>query len=193
MEEFSRLDVKPEWTNPIELRGVRVGISDIDYEVMMWLKELLHHVADGIIAPSLQTPFHDQMFPEVSRSGMYEELILFEPKKVVRFLEDRPITDKLIYYLPTGPFQQVLVNHENLVLDSKPIKYSRNTSQRGGDKDMFIPSIKDELGEIMEMDNTVAKNIAKIRKGWKKDIERIQQSQQFLQYAFLPLKFDLRP
>jgi hypothetical protein len=188
MNEFNKLEVKPDWTNPIELRGVRVGITDIDYEVMMWLKELLLHVADGIIAPALPTPFHDQMFQDVSRSVMYEELILFEPRKAVRFLCDRPVTNKLIYYLPTGAFQQVLEHHEQLVLDAKPIRYSRNTHQRGGDDTSLI---KDEMGEKLEMDDKLKKEMAKTKRRWKRDIVRIQKSQQFLQHVFLPLKCDV--
>ena len=177
MEAFVSLDTKPNWTNPIELRGVRIGITD--YQVIMWLKHLFIHVADGIIAPALPTPFHDQ-------SVMYEELILFEPNKVLRFVQDRPITDKLIYYLPTGEFQQFLQPHDKIVFDAKPIRYSRNASQRGGKP--YVSLVKDEMGERMAVDAKFRREVDGIQKYWMKDIKRIQRSQQFLQHVFLPIK-----
>ena len=186
MEAFVGLDTKPNWTNPIELRGVRIGITDIDYQVMMWLKHLFSHVADGIIAPALPTPFHDQMFQEVDKSVMYEELILFEPNGVLQFVQDRPITDKLIYYVPTGEFQQFLQAHDKIVFDAKPIRYSRTAAQRGGKP--YVPLVKDEMGEKMAVDAKFRREVDGIQKHWTKDIKRIQRSQQFLQHVFLPIK-----
>lgn len=172
MEAFVSLDTKPNWANPIELRGVRISITDIDYQVMMWLKDLFGNVVDGIIAPALPTPFHEQ-------SVMYEELILFEPNKVLRFVQDRPITDKLIYYLPTSEFQQFLQPHDKIVFDAKPIMYSRKP---------YVPLIKDEMGERMAVDAKYRREVDGIQKHWMKDIKRIQRSQQFLQHVFLPIK-----
>lgn len=177
METFVGLDAKPNWTNPIELKGVRVGITD--YLVMMWLKDLFGNVVDGIIAPVLPTPFHDQ-------SMMYEELIIFQPNEVLRFVQDRPITDKLIYYVPTGEFQQFLEAHDKIVFDAKPIRYSRTATQRGGKPS--VPLVKDEMGEKMAVNAKFRREVDDKQKHWTKDIKRIQRSQQFLQHVFLPIK-----
>lgn len=84
MREFQALPNKPSWVNPIEMRGVRCGITDIDYMIIGFLKRLFGQVVDGIIAPALPSPYHDQYKgADIRTSHMYQELILFHPDHVL--------------------------------------------------------------------------------------------------------------
>jgi hypothetical protein len=81
MRDFAPLPNKPSWVNPIEMRGVRCGITDVDYMIMGFLKKLFNRVVDGIIAPALPSPYHDQCKgDDIRTSHIYQELILFHPE-----------------------------------------------------------------------------------------------------------------
>jgi hypothetical protein len=84
MEEFRDLPMKPSWVNPIEPKGVRCGITDIDYYVMGFLKQLFGGLVDGIIAPALYSPFHNTKDPDIRKSMMYQEIIFFNPSAVLK-------------------------------------------------------------------------------------------------------------
>ncbi len=95
MRDFAALPNKPSWVNPIEMRGVRCGITNVDYFVTGFLKELFSDIIDGIIAPALPSPYHDQIDVDVAKSMMYQELILFNPEKSLK--EYRSSSERLTY------------------------------------------------------------------------------------------------
>ena len=184
MERFSNLQSKPSWVNPIELKGVRIGIGDIDFEVVMFLKDLFSPIIDGIIAPRLQSPFHDQMYDDIECSMMYEELIIFKPSSVLTFVQDRAITPTLKYYLPTGDFQQVVNSYMNLTTSIKPVRVPR---QRGGNALQGKPLIKDKLGELMDTNVEFRRKMNKLRNSWLPIIRNIHNSQSFFQKKQIPM------
>lgn len=59
----------------VELQGVRVGLTDLDYEVMAIVRNLFANV-DGLIAPRLSTPAHVQN----AENRMLEEVVFFYPQ-----------------------------------------------------------------------------------------------------------------
>lgn len=182
MKEFSKSQTFPEWTNPIELRGVRVGITDIDYEVMCWLKLLLEKCVDGIISPMMHSPFHTQHSSSITESCLYQELLLFSPEQVLEHVQDLPKTDKVTYYLPTGNFNDFLQHHENITFSKKPLRLSREMKpQTGGDRD-------DEKYLTFAKQKEFKEKIDKRRKTWLSDVKRIHKSQMFLKHTEVTFK-----
>ena len=88
----------PTWMNYIEAAGVRVGITDIDYMVMEILKKLFEGVVDGILAPVMRSPFHDQgpNACDPADGRMLEELVLFDPEQVLVELPTLPRAPRLL-------------------------------------------------------------------------------------------------
>ena len=112
----------PTWMNYIEAGGVRIGITDIDYMVMDVLKKLFEGIVDGILAPVMRSPFHDQ-------GKMFEELVLFHPEEVLTELTALPQSPRLL-------LSAYLRDHYNAVLHADehmemPLSHARIT-QRGG-------------------------------------------------------------
>lgn len=185
MEKLQTLENKPDWVNPIELQGVRIGITEIDYEVISWLKDLFNIVIDGFIAPQLNSPFYDQKYSDVSKSVMYEELILFNPKDTFRHVCDRPMTPRVKYYLQTGEFQQVLNTHPQMwKMDLKPMRVSR---QYGGNRSVGS-SLKQQGSDKIQTDSEFKKYIERMRKSWKRNIAKLKKSEPFLNKVYIPLK-----
>jgi hypothetical protein len=107
MEDFCNLQSKPSWTNPVELRGVRCGITDIDYMVMGFLKELFGDLVDGIIAPALYSP-------TINNNDMiYQELIIFDPSRSL--CEVMPSSHSLEIQLPSIILDEYIRNRFRIV------------------------------------------------------------------------------
>jgi hypothetical protein len=190
MKRFSESNAFPIWANPLELRGVRVGITDIDYEVMSWLKCLLGKCVDGIIAPAMPSPFHNQGCVEVEKSVLYEELILFSPRDVLSHCRDVPKTKKVEYVEHTGAFDQFLNHHTNIHFGKKLIRFSKDQAHMiavsgGGDESLedtkYLSSSK-----LIELE----KEISKKKKEWMKDIRKIHKSQPFLKHTTIYFVLD---
>lgn len=181
MKQFQSLKVKPLWANHVELQGVRIGITNIDYEVMSWLKALLYPIVDGIIAPALNTPFHDQGDADVTKSVMYQELILFHPKEQLEYIGDRPRTSRVQYYHMTIPFQEAFVNLEarnSLTPSNGRIRY------RGG-SGVKIPMIKDEMGDRIAIDVTTKKRYKAWVQSWMPEIRVLHKKCPWLKKAMV--------
>lgn len=90
MNDWARRHVYPTWLNIVEVDGCRVGITDLDYIVIVALKALFGDMYDGIIAPAMRTPYHGQgpHQDDPSKGLMLEELVLFSPNEV---LEEIPL------------------------------------------------------------------------------------------------------
>lgn len=65
--------------SPVEAMGFRVGIVDLDYRVLEVLRTVFHQI-DGLIAPDLFTPAHNQG----KENNLLPELILFHPQRSLR-------------------------------------------------------------------------------------------------------------
>jgi hypothetical protein len=71
-------------SNPVEMRGVRVGATKNDAYSVELLRELFTHV-DGYIAPALESPFHI----EKSTSTLPAEIVIFNPlESQIKLLDD---------------------------------------------------------------------------------------------------------
>ena len=94
--------------NPFEPRAERIGITNFDYNTIIYLKEIFKDVCDGFIAPELPSGF--------SPSGsLQEEIILFNPRDCLKGLTGvhiPPIPIELNDYIQ-GRFTRV-VNAFNL-------------------------------------------------------------------------------
>jgi hypothetical protein len=64
--------------DPVELQGVRIGMTDNDAEAVMILKEIFGSLVDGYVAPRMFSPFHYQTYYNCA------EIVLFEPVKVLK-------------------------------------------------------------------------------------------------------------
>ena len=64
---------RPCWVNPVEPQGVRLGESGLDMEAVLFLREIFSDVADGYIAPALNSPF--QLSGTIN-----SEIVVFNPK-----------------------------------------------------------------------------------------------------------------
>lgn len=111
---------KDHLVSPIEPMGVRVGITDFDYEVFVVLSNIFTNI-DGFISPALATPAHNQ----TRENMMLEEVVLFNPRDCLdvvlakdivgievekQFLESI-IRAKLPVFVPSAP--QVYIGGNN--------------------------------------------------------------------------------
>jgi hypothetical protein len=71
---MKHFDITAGQANPFEPEGVRVGETQIDANIMLFLKELLADICDGFIAPRMFSPFH-------VGDTTHEEIVIFDPKK----------------------------------------------------------------------------------------------------------------
>lgn len=181
MKNFTELQTLPEWTNPIELRGVRIGITDIDYEVMCWLKLLLEKCVDGIIAPMMPSPFHNQHSHSVDDSVLYQELVLFSPEQVLEHSRDLPKTQNVVYYQQTGDFNQFIQHHKSITFSLQPLRYSKDAKNQRGGTSNDIKYLSFEKQKELE------KELSQKKKQWVKDVKRIHKSQYFLKHTTIPL------
>lgn len=164
MEEFSALPdaEKPAWANPIELQGVRVGITPNDYEMCRFWKALFP--VDGILAPKLPTPFHDHDHPDVRQSVMYQELMLFDPAEALEFVQDRPIGPRMDFYgVLTVPLQQahVDVHHPTSLARLRPPRI-----RLGGSSSAPTLPIRDAMGEEVSWNVRAKKEWGQRMKPW---------------------------
>lgn len=171
MRAFAALpsDELPEWADPIELQGVRIGISDIDYVCMSFLKEIL--LIDGLIAPRMPSPFHDQGEPDVRKSFLYEELILFRPNDVLRHVIDRPPGPIRNYFVQTVLFQPHLLAFH--LQQSRTVAPYRTLVGREWSAAM---PVRDEAWENMMRTPSLYKAYTKERRSWKAIAKRLHRA-----------------
>lgn len=185
MRDFAALGEKekPTWVNRVELQGVRIGITNIDYDVMSWLKALLYPTFDGIVAPALESPFHEQgRSLDICESVMYQELILFNPQQAVEWTgHDRPIKDRMEYYVTTLPFSAAFTNFAfsqsltNQAVAPSTIRY-RSPKRGGSFSDGVFPLIKDETGDLIASDPRVRKQYLKKVAIWMPAVRKIHRN-----------------
>ena len=176
MRDFEQLPNKPIWVNPIETRGVRVGITPVDYRVMFWLKDLFGKVADGIIAPAFPSPFHDQGSSDIQKSIMYQELIIFNPKQTLKHVHDHVVTTKIIYHHLTVPIGDAYLHQVYTKLLLPENRMTGMTGMTGGSLN------KDEISQAMK------EAVKRERQAWLPYIRQIQKSQEFLQHTHVTFK-----
>ena len=180
MKQFMDLQDKPNWVNPFEIQGVRVGITDIDYEVMEWLKALFYPIVDGIIAPALPSPFHDQMSPSISQSKLLQELVLFDPVNTLVHLQDVTVGPILQYNRPTMNFNQLIRDEFRGTWLTEPsqIRWRPITIIGGGHSSI---KVRDCRAEHLFKNKDEFKKWTKIVKTWQPTIKRIRKTSLFLQ------------
>ena len=64
------------WQNPIELQGIRIGETNNDIESIIILKEIFSQYFDGIIFPTMFSPYFERHY-------IPNEILLFQPLKCV--------------------------------------------------------------------------------------------------------------
>lgn len=162
---------RPSWVNPVEPQGVRAGITNIDYKVHEFLKCLFK--IDGIIAPAIPTPFHDQVHHDIRKSVIYEELVLFNPVDVLSHVQDRPLSPRLTYYVHTIPFSEAHVQqyYRGHVDCLQP---SRIRFMAGGSPASPL-QVRDSAGEQLAHDPRARKQHAKDMKRWMQAAKAIQK------------------
>ena len=64
----------PDWINPIEPQGGRMGITDMDYRAANILKDMFGDVCDGILSPRLNSMYHHD-----TNYSLHPEMLLFNP------------------------------------------------------------------------------------------------------------------
>lgn len=175
MKTFQRLAPQdmPSWANPVELQGVRVGITTIDYELMSFLKMVFP--IDGIVAPSMPSPFHDHSDADVRRSIMYEEMVIFDPVSSLEFIQDRPIGTRIEYHVLTVPFQQAHIDiryAESLASGLRPSRI-RMPSQRGGS---FALPVRDTMAEDLMKDPVARKAFESHMREWHAVAKKIHKA-----------------
>lgn len=178
MQDFKKLTVKPTWVNPIEMRGVRCGITDIDYHVMSFLKELLGDIIDGIIAPAIPTPFHDQINQEIGKSMIYQELVLFDPSQVLHEIipetQDLPVGDNIYMKDYIADFMTVTRIHRATRI---------SLLQRGGRGDSTPCIVRDDFGErIHNGDEAAKKKYERFLKKARTFAAKLKKTQVYLKY-----------
>ena len=62
-------------------KGVRIGLTDIDIEMTILLKELFSDYCDGYIAPQLFSPIQNDFF-------MHEEIVIFDAPKCLDVIDE---------------------------------------------------------------------------------------------------------
>jgi hypothetical protein len=62
-------------------KGVRIGLTDIDIEMTILLKELFSDYCDGYIAPQLFSPIQNNFF-------MHEEIVIFDAPKCLNVINE---------------------------------------------------------------------------------------------------------
>jgi len=155
MEDFCNLQSKPSWTNPVELRGVRCGITDINYMVIGFLKELFGDLVDGIIAPALYSPFHDTINNDISKSKMYQELIIFDPSRSLREVMTSS-SNSLEIQLPSIMLDEYIRNRFRIVTIPKSISNISLISNEEN-KEPIIVLTPDSYGELLGDPNNIVK------------------------------------
>lgn len=66
--------------NPLEIQGIRIGETNNDVESIIILKKIFNNSFDGIICPSMESPYHHKS----KNSRIPGEIILFSPKNILK-------------------------------------------------------------------------------------------------------------
>lgn len=190
MLRFRDLAVKPDWVHPFEIQGVRVGITEIDYDVMAWLKELFGGVVDGIIAPAMPSPFHDQVHPDIDRSMLYQELVLFSPASVLRFVQDVPVGARLEYNRPTLHFNDFVLNEfrGQWLQPPRPIRYRAPGGKETATATATtapLTNVRDAYAEALMSHPRLLKDWKRQVLQWRPTIRRLQKAHRFLRQESL--------
>lgn len=183
MREFALLapEELPGWCNPYELQGVRVGITDIDHEVMAFLNDLFGQDADGIIAPRMPSPYHDQWHSDIRKSVMMEEVILFRPQDVLWHDRDVPVGPRVVYEpnMPMALLQDVLIGRLDVSWSHGRTTIRRHTTRTsGGSSGPALP--RDYVAERIAEDPDARKAFERERAGWRSTIRRLRKEIRFL-------------
>jgi hypothetical protein len=185
MTAFKNLQNKPNWVNPLEIQGVRCGITDHDYNVMIFLKELFGHLVDGIIAPAMPSPFHDQVSQDIRTSKIYQELIIFDPQTVL--LEVPLADDSTLQVSGTTNLDQYIKNFFIQHLPRRaytiPMYMVRPTNGGGTGNVEAIRDLKAE--KAARNDDKATKELEVWTKKCKKYTKRIHETQVWMQHTCL--------
>lgn len=176
MRQFAALPTKPSWVNPIEMQGVRCSVTEIDYFVAPFLKELFGGIADGIIAPALPTPFIGK--DDVRTSEFLEEIILFNPESALQQVRGtNHLTHHGNYSLQTYILNLMPMN----ITD--PQRPSRIYLQNGGSTNIPERVPTDwMLEKIADGDVKLQKELEQFTKKAHKLAEKLKKSQVYLRY-----------
>lgn len=183
MREFADLPHKPSWVHPIEIQGVRVGITDVDYFVMGFLKELFGHLVDGIIAPAVPSPYHMQIHRDISKSMLYQELIIFDRSKSL----DEVVTNSLsLDYRGTIDAGDYIRNLMRVATPETSVTRRISLIQHGGKTKTphtDLTPVRDETAERMSAgDIKIIKAYEKFIKSAKTLAAKLKKTQTYLRY-----------
>lgn len=67
----------PDWVNAMEPQGGRAGVTDLDYEVAVILKDVFGKMCDGIMSPRMRSMYHYD-----TAHSLRPEVLVFSPKDV---------------------------------------------------------------------------------------------------------------
>jgi len=73
-------------------KGVRIGLTDIDIEMTILLKELFSDYCDGYIAPQLFSPIQNNFF-------MHEEVVIFDAPKCLDVIDEPNKEDIMFHHI----------------------------------------------------------------------------------------------
>lgn len=181
MREFAALPNKPSWVHPFEMQGVRCSITEMDYKAIHFLKELFGDIIDGVIAPALPTPFHGHPTENIQNSMFLQELILFNPDKVLYKMDlinkleyvDRYNAQKYIEDLMPG----------ELIDRQQRIRPSRIALQTGGSSNHPLPEPRDSMAEqIAAGDIKLQRQLEQFIKKAQKLANKLKKTQIYLRY-----------
>jgi hypothetical protein len=167
MKDFAALppNARPAWVNPVEPQGVRVGITDLDYKVMGFFKDLFP--IDGVIAPATPTPFHNQGSDDPQHSILYEEIVLFEPSATLAHVQDRPVKDRVQYYVTTAPFDEAHIRayYRGTLARLRPPRVRYMGGGFGGGS---VVEVRDAAWERTVSDTAFRKKVEVEMREWKR-------------------------
>lgn len=145
-----------DWLAPPNLKGLRTSQSDMKKRLEM-LNEFLYYVFDSILIPLLRSNFY------ITESSSDRYQLFFFRHDVWRYVAEPAMTA-----LRTGMFEEVSLGDANLILDSRPLGFSRirllpkgkamrpitNLRRRMAHRerrDFLAPSINSVLGPVYSM------------------------------------------
>lgn len=190
MKAFMELPVKPAWVNPIEMQGVRCSITEYDYQVMNFLKLVFGDIVDGIIAPALPTPSHDQIHEHIDKSMMYQELVIFDPSSCLKEIVSSQPTFRLSFegrisaqYYVANLMRVPQRTAETTVTRRSIMLGGKSNTKKTKEAEANEVDVRDAMGERISNGDAVAiKKLNAFMKGAKKMATKIKRSQVYLRY-----------
>jgi hypothetical protein len=123
-----------------EQPGVRIAETTNDAESMGFLTTIFKGFVDGFVSPRIETAFHYE-----KGGSMSPELIIFNPevssiRQLINKSNGHPIE------LPTISFSEIFISQfgktVNIEFNKSSLSFHVAQSQRGGNKDMNLPSVE---------------------------------------------------